>query len=313
MKKALTYHVHGSYLYYLTQADIQFYLPVSDPQRTVFFGRTHNYDWGKNVIEVPIKEVHDLDLDCIIYQSNFSSSEPEKDYWREQREILSDKQLREVPQIFIEHDPPRDSPTDMAHIATADPRITIVHVTPFNQLMWDNGDNPNISIDHGVKISQAEYIGDKEKGIVVVNNLEKRGRRLGWDIFEKARESIPLDLYGMGTQEVPHKDLPELMSHYRFFFNPIRYTSLGLAVIEAMMTGVPVVGLPTTEYATVLRDGQTAFSSTEVDELIVRMAMLLKDLNLAREIGQRGREYAQERFNIGRFKQDWEKLIWSVS
>lgn len=36
-------------------------------------------------------------------------------------------------------------------------------------------------------------------------------------------------------------------ARYRFLFNPIRYTSLGLAVIEAMMIGMPVVALGTTD------------------------------------------------------------------
>jgi len=40
----------------------------------------------------------------------------------------------------------------------------------------------------------------------------------------------------------------------RFFFNPIRYTSLGLAVCEAMMVGMPIIGLATTEMATTVQN-----------------------------------------------------------
>jgi hypothetical protein len=35
------------------------------------------------------------------------------------------------------------------------------------------------------------------------------------------------------------------------FFNPIRYTSMGLAVIEVMMSELPIVTLGTTEMTTV--------------------------------------------------------------
>ena len=43
---------------------------------------------------------------------------------------------------------------------------------------------------------------------------------------------MPLELVGMGSAElggigeVPNPALPNFLSHYRFFFNPIRYTSL---------------------------------------------------------------------------------------
>ncbi len=50
-----------------------------------------------------------------------------------------------------------------------------------------------------------------------------------------------------GLGEVRHVELAAFAARYRFFFNPIRYTSLGLAVIEAMMVGMPIVALATTE------------------------------------------------------------------
>ena len=59
-------------------------------------------------------------------------------------------------------------------------------------------------------------------------------------------EEVPLDLAGMESAEiggmgpVPLTDLWQMEAKYRFFFNPIRYTSLGLAVCEAMMIGMPI-------------------------------------------------------------------------
>ena len=95
------------------------------------------------------------------------------------------------------------------------------------------------------------------KGIVVINHLYQRGRKLGADIYDEVRQCVPLELAGMGTKEyggigeVLHPQLPSFISNYRFMFNPIRYTSFGLSVCEAMMLGMPVVTLATTEYSTV--------------------------------------------------------------
>lgn len=118
--------------------------------------------------------------------------------------------------------------------------------------MWDNGGWDTGVIEHGVMDHGHTYTGELERGLVIINNLPKRGRMLGFDIFLKLRKHIPLDLVGMGAEayglsEVLHPQLPAFAGKYRFFFNSIRYTSMGLAVCEAMSYGMPIVGLATTE------------------------------------------------------------------
>lgn len=185
--------------------------------------------------------------------------------------------------------------------------------------MWDNGSTPAVVIDHGIVPNGVSYQGDIPKGIVVINNLNERGRRLGLDIFLEVREKVPLDLIGMDTKkigglgEILHPQLPEFISQYRFFFNPIRYTSLGLAVLEAMTMGVPVVGLATTELVTVIENEVSGFIHTDIDYLIRKMNDLIANPTLAAEIGQNGRQVAGRRFNIERFVSDWEHLFKRVT
>jgi glycosyltransferase involved in cell wall biosynthesis len=108
-----------------------------------------------------------------------------------------------------------------------------------------------------------------------------------------------------GLGEVPHGQLAQFEARYRFFFHPVRYTSLGLAVCEAMMVGLPIVGLATTELATVVENGRTGFISTNVEELIDRMQQLIADPQLAHRLSRAAREQAQARFGIDRFIRDW--------
>ena len=184
--------------------------------------------------------------------------------------------------------------------------------------MWDNNDTPATVIDHGVMVPPVSYTGEIEKGIVVINNLPERGRRLGADIFTEVSKHVPLDLIGMGTEEIGglgevlHPQLPQFISRYRFFFNPIRYTSLGLAILEAMMIGVPIVALATTEMTTVLRDGESGIIHTDVDYLISRMKQLLQNRPLAQQLGEAGQRVAYERFNMERFRHDWQNLVQRV-
>jgi hypothetical protein len=126
---------------------------------------------------------------------------------------------------------------------------------------------------------------------------------------------VPLDLVGMGTEEmgglgeVQPMELAELEARYRFFFNPIRYTSLGLAVCEAMMIGMPVVGLATTEMVTVIENDVSGYLDTDLGRLVESMTELLRYPAEARRLGAGARRTALDRFGIKRFARDWEQAF----
>jgi hypothetical protein len=309
--KILTWHVHGNYLYYLTQVPHDFYLVHDTARSDHHSGRSGTLPWGDNVHEVHVDEVRNQEFDVIMYQS--------RDAWDGEREtILSEAQQR-LPRVYIEHDPPQGTPTDTRHWVD-DPGALLVHVTPFNQLMWDSGSTPTAVIEHGIKpLGDERYTGELASGIVVVNNLDLRGRRLGADIYQQAARQVPLVLVGMGALrmggygEVENRKLPAFVAQYRFFFNPIRYTSLGLAILEAMMVGSPIVGLATTELVTVIRDGENGFIDTRLPVLVDRMKQLLADPGLARELGLKAHATALERFGIERFVADWLEALRTVT
>jgi glycosyltransferase involved in cell wall biosynthesis len=306
--KIFTWHIHGSYLYYLSQGHYDIYIPVTKEKTEGYYGRGETFPFGENVIEIAAEDVKYESFDCILFQTN-------RNYLVDQHEILSPAQ-RQLPRIYLEHDPPWKHPTDTRHIVD-DPRVQVVHVTHFNRLMWDNHGIRTTVIEHGVTSTTQQYSGEIEKGIVVINNLPSRGRLLGLDVFNDVRKQVPLDLVGMGTGElglgeVLHPQLPAFQAKYRFFFNPIRYTSLGLAICEAMMLGIPVVGLATTELTTVIRDGINGFIHTDISYLVDKMHELLADKELAKRIGEEGRKTALRKFNIKRFTEDWEKLFQEV-
>lgn len=309
--RVLTWHVHGSYLYYLAQAPIDLYLPVRPDREAGYAGRTPSYPWPDTVHEVPAEAVPDLDLDLVVFQSRQS--------WEvDQHQVLSPAQRR-LPRIYLEHDPPREHPTDTRH-PVDDPDVLLVHVTPFNDLMWDAGRTPTRVVEHGVVVpGNLRYDGELERGIVVVNGLDWRGRRLGADVVERVREQLPLDVAGIGSEKIgglgplSRDELFAAQVRYRFFFNPIRYTSLGLAVCEAMMLGVPVVGFATTEMATVVRDGVNGRADTNLGRLMSAMQTLLEDPAEARRLGEAGRRTALRRFGIERFVDDWMAAIGDVT
>lgn len=313
--KILTWHVHGSYLYNLVQAPHDFYLPVKEGKPEGYGGRSGHFPWPDNVFDVPADEVRNGDYDLVLFQST-------KNYQVDQHEILSARQ-RALPCIYLEHNTPRPHPTDTRHWVD-DPNVLLVHCAYFNQIMWDNNRTPTMVIPHGVVVpSDLRWSGELDRGISVVNGIERRGRLAGFDLFQRYQARLPLDLAGMGSEkfgglgDLPHRKLHEAETHYRFFFNPIRYTSMPLAVIEAMMLGLPIVCLATTELPRAIPNGEAGFVSNNLDEIEDGMRRLVADHRLAARMGARAREVAREQFGIERFVRDWgmafERAIEEVS
>ena len=78
-----------------------------------------------------------------------------------------------------------------------------------------------------------------------------------------------------------------------------------LAVCEAMMIGMPVVGLATTEMAATVVNGVSGYVDTSVRRVIEFMRHLLEAPDEARRLGQGARATARRRFGIERFVADW--------
>jgi glycosyl transferase family 1 len=301
--KILIWHIHGSYLNTLARIDHDWYLPVKPSRPEGYGGRGSTFDLPDYVREVPTECVRDLDLDLIIYQTP-------KNYFEDQFEILSAKQ-RLLPKIYLEHNIPQPNAVETRH-PVDDPNVLLVHVTHYNRLMWDNGRTSTVVIEHSIAIDPAiRYRGYLERGITVVNGMQKRARIAGYDLFLQAQQTIPLDAVGMQTEEfgglgdVPYRDLHRRLADYRFLFSPIRYTSLPLAVIEAMTIGMPVVALATTELPTVIEHGKTGYVSCNISELVGHMRRLLADQEEACRLGEQARSVARERFGLNRFIRDW--------
>ena len=325
----LTWHTHGSYLYYLSHAPHEFHVLARPGRPPGYGGRCGPFPFGPNVHDLPAAEARTREFDCILFQ--------EDHHWhKDQYELLTPAQ-RALPRIYLEHDPPgllagatvtahggtaTVWPTDVRH-PVDDPNVLLVHVTPFNALMWDSGRTPTRVIEHGVALPDGvRYSGELERGLVVTNHLARRGRRMGADLYAGLRTEVPLDLLGMGSAElgglgglgeVDHPRVPALAARYRFLFSPVRYSSLSLSTIEAMMAGMPVVALATAEMATVIADGVSGFAATDTRRLADAMRALLRDPGLARTLGEAARRSALERFSIARFSADWDAALQHVT
>src|SRR5690554_6711323 len=138
--RILTWHVHGNYLYSLSQLPHDFTVPVMPDNRPGYAAPGRNLPWGQNIRCVPASQLKEHEFDCVIYQSR-------QVFEHDSKTLLTSEQ-RKLPSLYIEHNPPEPHPTNTSHFFRHD-RGLLVHVTHYNALMWDSGSMPVKVIEHG--------------------------------------------------------------------------------------------------------------------------------------------------------------------
>jgi glycosyltransferase involved in cell wall biosynthesis len=199
--------------------------------------------------------------------------------------------------------------------------IALVHVTHFNRMFWDSGRAPTTVIEHGVVDPGDRYTGELASVAVVINEPNRRGRMVGTDLVRRFAAHHPIDLFGMTDGpvgearllgDVPQADMHGELARRRVYVHPMRWTSLGLSLVEAMHLGMPVVAVAATEAARAVPSAAGVVSA-DVDELDAAIRYYLADAEAARASGKAARAFALERYGLGRFLADWDRLLEEVT
>lgn len=239
--------------------------------------------------------------------------------------LLGRRPGRDVPAVFVEHNTPKRLPVTERHPLAEQREIPVVHVTHFNRLAWDCGEAPVHVIEHGVPDPGPLYTGDLASLGVVINEPVRRWRVTGTDLLPAFAEAATLDCFGIDVDLLPHAlglapdrlrpigDLPTAQMHAelarrRAYVHPLRWTSLGLSLLEAMHLGMPVLALATTEAPRAVPADAGAVSADPA-ELVATARLLLEDPDEARRRGRAAREYALAHYGLERFLRDWDAMI----
>ncbi len=307
--RILFWHVHGSYATALVQGGHTYFVPVLPGRGPDGRGRARTWQWPDTVIEVTPDEMRDLDVDVVVLQRPHELALAES--W------LGRVPGRDVRAIYLEHNAPQGRIGEMRHPLAGRPDITVVHVTHFNDLFWDCGGTPARVIEHGVVDPGYRYTGELPRAAVAINEARRRGRVTGTDLLDRFARALPLDLFGIdagalgGVDDPPQSLLHHEMPRRRVYLHPMRWTSLGLTLIEAMHLGMPCVALGTTEAIEAIPDG-CGVVSTDVGRLCDALRGYAADPDAARADGVRARAYALERYGLERFLRDWNALFTEV-
>jgi glycosyltransferase involved in cell wall biosynthesis len=309
--RILLWHVHGSWTTAFVQGPHEYLIPVAPGRGPDGRGRAQTWEWPTSAREVTRAQARTEHVDVVICQRPVELE-------RLAEEWLGRRPGRDLPAVYLEHSAPQGRIADLRHPAADRPDLVLVHVTHFNRLFWDAGSTPAAVIEHGIIDPGYRYTGELERAVAVINEAPRRGRVTGTDLLDAFRAAVPLDLFGRGARavgggaELSQDRLHDAMAQRRVYLHPIRWTSLGLALIEAMQLGMPVVALATTEVPEAL-PAEAGVVSNRMDTLRVGLRTFVGDPEQARVAGKAAREAALARYGLARFTQDWDELLKRVA
>ncbi len=308
----LLWHVHGSWTTAFVHGRHRYWVPVDAARSPWGLGRARTWSWPDSVVEVTESQAATLDVDLVLLQR------PEELHQLASQWLGGRRPGVDVPAVYLEHNVPQGRINDLVHPAADAPGITIVHVSAFNDLFWECGASRTVVIEHGIVDPGYRYQGEQPRLAVVINEPVRRKRVTGTDLLARFAGVAPVDLFGIGAgllggiEDLPQDELHTELAHRRVYVHPIRWTSLGLSLLEAMHLGMPVVALATTEVPEAVPP-DAGVTSTSVDVLVDAARRLVADPEEARVMGKAARAAALSRYGLERFLRDWDELIEEVT
>jgi glycosyltransferase involved in cell wall biosynthesis len=317
--RVLIWHVHGSWTTAFVQGHHTCLLPVTPGRGPDGLGRARTWAWPQTAVEVSPGRLRDTEVDVVVLQRPHEEELV--------RRWLGRRPGADVPAVYVEHDPPRERVPLTRHAVADRPELLLVHVTHFNALFWDSGTTPTRVVEHGIVDPGPRWTGELARAAVVVNDPLRRGRYVGTDLLPYFAEDAGIDVFGMRVHDLAaglgmpgirtFEDLPQDRMHDRLaerrvYLHPIRWTSLGLSLLEAMHLGMPVVALGTTEIIEAVPP-EAGVISLRPERLREAVRRLLADPDEAAEIGKSARAAALARYGLARFLHDWDVILAEVT
>ena len=313
VRSLLVWHDHGSWMESFVAGPHRYVIPlnpVNDAEARGLCGRK----WPR-AQEVPVNKLRDEDIDLVVLQRP------------EERDLaarwLGRRPGVDIPAVYVEHNTPRPFAVDSVHPVAGRDDIPLIHVTDFNQLMWDNGVAPTQVIAHAMADPGYLYTGEIPAAATMINEPLRRWRTVGADLLAELGAHTPIDVWGIdtvalndarrasqvrGKGDIAAPRLLRQVARRRVYLHTARWTSLGMSLVEAMYLGMPVVAVAST-MAPLMVPAEAGVVNADVKTLAYALEGFVTDLPAARAAGKAARDFAMARFALDRFLAEWEGVI----
>ena len=323
--RILAWHVHGSWMTSFVAGRHDYVIPLTPGRDADGRGRAQTWDWPARAREVPVPDLRDEPFDVAVLQRPHEAELLEQ--WTGLRVGI------DVPAVYLEHNTPAETPVGTRHAVTHETRLSgipVVHVTYFNAMAWDCGDHEVFVVEHGIADPGHRYTGEDPSLAAVVNEPVRRWRVAGTDLLLQMARLVPVHVYGMQTDaligvgrergadlagrthDLSQADLHAALGRHRAYLHPYRWTSLGLALLEAMALGLPVLALSTTEAPEAV-PAEAGVISNDPHRLHAAAQEWFEDPAAARRHGEAGRAHVLSRYSLDRFLDSWDHVLKEVT
>lgn len=173
------------------------------------------------------------------------------------------------------------------------------------------------------------WTGEKERIINFTQSLKQRGDHCGYNVWRRVTKGFKRKVYGPGNEDlgkvwggiVSFAKLKRLLQSNRaYFYHGTAPASYTLSLIEAMMTGIPVIAAGTSfsdhiysqrtnEISMIIQNNKNGFVSNSVEELREGVQLMFDKPEEANRIGQAGRTTAIKLFGKEAIKRQWKKFL----
>lgn len=181
-----------------------------------------------------------------------------------------------------------------------------------------NGDPQFRTIIHGYKVDEF-YNYPLERRRPEVMTICSGGQMSRWyhgtPLLRRLKRDIPLAWYGNPNHGASrhwkrnYTSYRRTLAHMLIYLSPTWRAPMPGARTEAMLSGCCIVSTPGNDWESYIENGVNGYIVRDYIETRDVLRDLIDNPEVAYTVGQRGREFARERFGEARFVADWMKEI----
>lgn len=195
-----------------------------------------------------------------------------------------------------------------------------IFVAEFSVGAWYHDiDDPDVQIiRHGMDTDYWDgWVGGDGKVMTAVWDYINRDRICGFSLYKEVTKGLKTNPWGQtpGLSKMADNadHLRELYRHASVFLNTTLWSSCPFSLLEAMSVGTPIVTTATTSMPEFIENGVNGFITNDPVLMREKLEDLIKDKDMALEIGAAGRETVLKQFGQQQFLDAWNHAFKKVA